>query len=63
MNRWISNIIWWWQRRHNPMASLPEWRKAKEAEKHGLSRGCTRAVGRARKDLNRATHAALRGRG
>lgn len=63
MNRWISNIIWWWECRHNPMASLPEWRKAKEAERRGIRSGCTQAVGRARKEQRAIVHAALRGKG
>lgn len=62
MNRWVSNIIWWWQRRHNPMTSLPEWREGNEIERRGLRTGCTQAVGRGRKVKHQAVHAALRGR-
>lgn len=61
MNRWISNIIWWWQRRHSPLSSLPDWRKAKEAERHALSRGCTQAIHKARRQKYDAVHSALRG--
>lgn len=60
MNTFIREIIWWWQRRHSPMAALPEWRKAKEAEQIARRRGCTQAIGRARKAKRQAVHAALR---
>lgn len=61
ISRWISDISWWWQRRHSPLASLPEWNAAKQAEKRAKAIGCTREIGRARKNMNRAVHAALRG--
>lgn len=61
MNKLIREIIWWWQRRHSPLSNLPEWRKAREMEAHALRRGCTQAIGRARKSKQEAVHAALRG--
>jgi hypothetical protein len=62
MNRWISNIIWWWQRRHNRLASLPEWKRADHAHRDALARGCTQAVHRATQDKRNAIHSALSGR-
>jgi hypothetical protein len=59
MNRWISNIIWWWQTRHQPLARLPEWKQASEAERRAKATGCTQAIGRARKAKYQAVHAAL----
>lgn len=45
--------------RHNPLSRLPAWKQAAEAEKRALSRGCTREIGRARREKYRAVHAAL----
>lgn len=47
MNTFIREIIWWWQRRHSPLFAR--------------RRGCTQAIGRARKAKQAALHSALRG--
>lgn len=55
----VREIIWWWEKRHNPLASLPSWKAAREAELRARRRGCTRAIGKARKDMGRAVLADL----
>lgn len=60
MNRIIREIIWWWQRRHNALTRLPEWRRADETERRGHRKGCTQDIGRARRAKYKAVHAALR---
>lgn len=55
----IRSIVTWWNRRHPPMASVPGWRQAHEAEKHALARGCTQAIGRAREAKCKAVNADL----
>ena len=60
LSRIIADVVWFWQRRHSPLSSLPEWRKAREAEQIARRRGCTQAIGRARKAKYQAVHAALR---
>ncbi|KRA00274.1 hypothetical protein ASD64_01490 [Mesorhizobium sp. Root157] len=59
LSRIIADVVWFWQRRHNPMCALPEWREGNEIERRGHRTGCTQAVGRARKAKRQAVHAAL----
>lgn len=57
----LRDIISWWNRIHNPLARLPEWKAAYRAERRALASGCTREVGRARKAMRAAVEANLRG--
>ena len=57
----LRDVVAWWTRRHPPLAKLPAWKAAYRAEKRALAIGCTRAVGKARKDMQAAVLANLRG--
>lgn len=59
LSRIISDIMWFWRRKHPPMRSIPAWREAARAEANAARRGCTRDVGRARKAKRDALHASM----
>lgn len=61
MNRFISEILWWWRTKHNPMSRNHSWKRAREAERLARRRGSTRAIHRAREDMRKAVHDDLRG--
>lgn len=61
MNRAIRSLISWWLRRHPPLARVPAWKQAQEAEKRAKARGCTQALHRAREAKRAAINANLRG--
>lgn len=61
MNRWISAIARWWRAEHPPLARLPDWKRAQEAEKRAAARRNTQAVHRAREAKRAALHSNLRG--
>ena len=54
LTRIVSEILWWWRVRHNPLSRTPGWRKAHAAEMAARRRGCTQAIGKARKDMRQA---------
>lgn len=60
-SRIISDIIWYWHKKHPPLSKNPEWRKAHRAEKIAAGRGNTRAIGKARVAKSRALHDDMRG--
>jgi hypothetical protein len=60
MNR-LRDILVWWQRRHTRLSRIPGWKAAYRAERRAMAAGCTRAVGKARKDMQEAVLANLRG--
>lgn len=59
LSRLVSEITWWWSRKHPPMSRIPEWKKLDEAEKRARRRGCTQDIGRASKGKRAAVTAAL----
>jgi hypothetical protein len=62
LDRMISEISSWWQRRHPAVASLPAWKRAQEAERRAERRKCTRAIGAARAAKSKALHDDMRGK-
>lgn len=49
LSRIISDIMWFWQRKHPPLKANRAWRQADDAERRAIKRGCTQAIHKARK--------------
>jgi hypothetical protein len=49
LSRIISDIAWWWRRKHPPLTRNAAWRKAHDAETIARRRNCTRDIGKARR--------------
>lgn len=60
LSNWISEIVWYWNRLHNPMRKDAAWREADKAEKRAKAAGCTQAIHRARQAKRQAVNLALR---
>lgn len=56
----INEIVWWWERKHNPLAKLPSWQAAREAERRAMRRGCTQDIGHSRRRKADALHENMR---
>lgn len=61
MNRWIARITSWWLRAHPPLARIPAWKAAQEAEKRARQRNDCRAIHRALRAKQAAILDDLRG--
>ena len=52
--RMISDIVWWWRKRHPALRRIPDWKRAADAYAVARRRGCTQAIGRAREAMRKA---------
>lgn len=60
-NRIISDIAWFWRKRHTSLRKLPGWRRAADAYAMAKRRGCTQEIGKARREMRQAVLDDLRG--
>lgn len=52
--RSLSDLFWWWSKKHPSLRKLPSWRRAADAELIAKHRGCTQDIHRAREEMRKA---------